>query len=120
MNRIGKKTGIPQQLSVPPMPNPNPNYKPSVGLQREEKRMFSLGECRYYAPCGLCTFYNTECEKQRKIKSEGKRSCVSNPDKPNDELMDRIKSGEGLPPLNVGQMLDEHNLPPGIRIDRRG
>lgn len=79
--------------------------------------MFSLSECKYYAPCGLCTFYNTKCEKQRKIKSKGKRSCVSNPDKPNDELMDRIKSGKGLPPIEV---VDEHNLPPGIRIDRRG
>jgi hypothetical protein len=81
--------------------------------------MFSLSECKYYAPCGLCTFYNTECEKQRKIKSKEKRSCVSNPDKPNDKLMDRIRSGEGLPPL-IPFQIDEHNLPPGLRIDRRG
>lgn len=28
-----KKKGIPEQLSVPPMPNPNPNYRPPMGSQ---------------------------------------------------------------------------------------
>lgn len=30
-----KKTGIPKQLSVPPMPNPNPNYKPPMGSRND-------------------------------------------------------------------------------------
>ncbi len=37
--------------------------------------MFSLDECRYYAPCGLCTYYGRECnevcgEKRRKERQE--------------------------------------------------
>lgn len=114
-----KKTGIPQQPSVPPMPNPNPNYKPPVGFQREEKRMFSLEECRYYAPCGLCTFYNTECAEQRGRKTKGKSPCSNRPNRSDDELMNRIRSGMGLPPIDTTQ-IDEHHLPSGLTIEERG
>lgn len=113
------KTGIPQQLSVPPMPNPNPNYKPPVGVQREEKRVFSLEECRYYAPCGLCTFYNTECTDKQRRKSKGKTPCNNRPDKSDNNLMNYIKSGNGLPPLDMGKIDDQH-LPSGICVERRG
>ena len=113
------KVGIPQQLSVPPMPNPNPNYKPPVGVQREVKHMFSLSECKYYAPCGLCTFYNTECTAVRKRKTKSKTPCDDQPDKPKDSLMEYIKSGKGLPPLGTEQ-IDEHHLPSGIRLEKRG
>lgn len=37
-----KKTGIPKQLSVPPMPNPNPDYKPPMGLQND----FDNAQCQ--------------------------------------------------------------------------
>ena len=105
-----KKAGIPKQLVVPPVPNPNPKYKPPVGAQREE--------CRYYAPCGLCTFYNTECVQQRGRKTKGKTPCDNRPNRSDDELMNRIRAGEGLPPLNMGR-IDEHNLPSGLTIEKR-
>ena len=109
-----KKTGIPRQPLVPPMPNPNPNYKPPVGLQREEKRMFGLSECKYYAPCGLCTFHNIECAEYRKRKAKNKNLCNNQPSEPEDSLMAYIKSGKGLPPL------DTNYTDLGYRIDKRG
>lgn len=45
--------------------------------------MFSINECRYYAPCGLCTYYGKECnevcgEKRRKeqIEREKKKKTI--------------------------------------------
>lgn len=39
--------------------------------------MFSLNECRYYAPCGLCTYYNRKCDdvcgKKKDTKTENSK-----------------------------------------------
>jgi hypothetical protein len=40
-----KKTGIPKQLSVPPMPNPNPNYKPPMGSRNNADNTQCQQEC---------------------------------------------------------------------------
>ena len=29
--------------------------------------MFMRNECKYYAPCGLCTYYNKPCDETTKI-----------------------------------------------------
>lgn len=44
-----KKTGIPKQLSVPPMPNPNPDYKPPMGLQNDFDNAQCQQECEVLA-----------------------------------------------------------------------
>ena len=44
-----KKTGIPKQLSVPPMPNLNPNYKPPMGLQNDFDNAQCQQECEVLA-----------------------------------------------------------------------
>ena len=41
-----KKTGIPKQLSVPPMPNPNPDYKPpQISLSHDVDNDKCTQEC---------------------------------------------------------------------------
>lgn len=69
--------------------------------------MFSLSECKYYSPCGLCTFYNTECKEMRKRKSKGKSLCNS--------CMGKLDDG---PNLNIGET-DEQHLSPKISIKRK-
>ena len=63
--------------------------------------MLSLEECRYYAPCGLCTFYNTECKEMRKSLCN---SCTG-------------KLDDG-PNLNIRET-DEQHLSSKISIKRK-
>ena len=74
-------------------------------------------QCKYYAPCGLCTFYNTECTEKQRRKSKGKRSCNNRPDKSDNNLTNYIRSGYGLPLLNMEQIYEQH-LPYGICIEK--
>lgn len=55
--------------------------------------MFLVDECKYHAPCGLCTYYNIQCKTM--CKSKPKQSSQQK-----DRVMKEIKEGKGLRPLD--------------------
>lgn len=80
--------------------------------------MFSVTECKYHAPCGLCTYYNKQCKdvcgknKNRRCPSKSK---IKDTNENIDPVLKDIIDGKGLRNLTDKDLhLDENNLPNGI------
>ena len=65
---------------------PNPNYTPPPTVKKN---------CAYETPCGWCTKWDKRCDK--KIGDD----TNTNVSKYKDPVLEYIKSGKGLPPLNT-------------------